>query len=352
VQRHGTFAFLAAMALLLGGLGARAQIHAPIASAAQSWDVQVGGDPSTPGMTAINFYPSALTINAGDTVNFNFPAQEPHTVTFDAGHVPGLFLTGITPNSPGPGDLDITAAFSPVNASGPIASYDGTQVVSSGVPVDPPGQRAPFAVVFPKEGVYYFECAVHGPLMSGTITVGPASSTLTETPAAAKTRGAAEFTRNLTYSSAFADTFAINSVGTSSGSNTIHTATAGAPGDHFSFQAYVPSNLTVKRGDYVTWSQPDPTQFHTVTFLVGTAAPPVPKLVINPGGPPTLLLSADVMVPSGGDTFTGAAPVNSGTLTPGNSVTLKIDAPPGTYEYECLFHADDYNMRGTITVTP
>jgi plastocyanin len=339
------------MALLLGGIGARVQIQAQIASAAQNWDVQVGGDPSAPGLTAINFYPSSLTINAGDTVNFNFPAQEPHTVTFDAGHVPGLFLTGITPNSPGAGDFDLTTAFSPVNANGPTVSYDGTQVISSGVPIDPPGQRAPFSVIFPKEGVYYFECAVHGPLMSGTITVAPATSLLAETPATAKTRGMADFTRNLTNTGAEADAFAISSVTTAAGSNSIHTGAAGAPGDHFSVQAFIPDKLTVKRGDFVTWSQPDPNQFHTVTFLAGTPAPPVPKIVLSPGGPPTILLSADVMVPSGGDTFTGA-PLNSGTLTPGNSVTLKIDPPPGTYEYVCLFHGDDYNMKGTITVTP
>src|SRR6266571_2207132 len=94
VQKHGTLAFLAAMAIILGGLGVRAQLQAPLVHAAQSWDVQVGGDPQAPGITAINFYPDTLTSNAGDSSSFSFPAQEPHTVTFDAGKVPGLFLTG------------------------------------------------------------------------------------------------------------------------------------------------------------------------------------------------------------------------------------------------------------------
>jgi plastocyanin len=44
--------------------------------------------------------------------------------------------------------------------------------------------------------------------------------------------------------------------------------------------------------------------------------------------------------------------INSGTLSGGGSFTLRIDAPPGKYEYICLFHADDFNMKGTITVTP
>jgi hypothetical protein len=52
------------------------------------------------------------------------------------------------------------------------------------------------------------------------------------------------------------------------------------------------------------------------------------------------------------NTYTGNGIVNSGSLTSGNSFALKIDAPPGTYEYVCLFHADSYNQKGTITVSP
>ncbi|HTE83721.1 MAG TPA: plastocyanin/azurin family copper-binding protein, partial [Dehalococcoidia bacterium] len=213
MRRHGTLAFLAAMALLLGGLGIQAQVHAPLVRAAQSWQVAVGGDPS-PGITAINFYPRAVTINAGDTVDFMFPAAEPHTVTFDAGQVPGLFLTGITPNSPGPGDLDITKAFSPLNVGG-AASYDGTSAISSGIPQDPPGERAPFSVTFPKSGVYYFECAVHGPLMSGNITVLAAGAATPESPAQASARGDTEAANDVTNTNAGDQAFPIKEQQTS-----------------------------------------------------------------------------------------------------------------------------------------
>jgi len=352
VQKHGTLAFLAAMAMLLGGLRAGEQNHAPLVHAAQSWDVQVGGDPQAPGVTAINFYPNTLTINAGDSISFSFPAQEPHTVTFDAGKVPGLFLTGITPNSPNPGDLDLTVAFSPVNSDGTKASYDGSQAVSSGVPTDPPGERSPFVVSFPKAGIYYFECALHGPLMSGDIAVLPAGATLPETPAAAKSRAGAELARNLTNTMVEGQAFAITpgAIPGPAGS-TIHTFSAGAPGDHLSVNQFVPGDLTIKRGDYITWSQPDPNQFHTVTFLSGGTGPAFLQIIPQPGGAPKIIIPALVNAPSGGSTYTGSGLLNSGTLTPGNSVTLKIDAPPGTYEYICLFHADDYNMKGTITVT-
>jgi plastocyanin len=338
------------MALLLGGLGVRAQLHAPVAHAAQTWEVAVGGDP-TPGVTSINFYPRVLTINAGDAVNFTFPAAEPHTVTFDAGQVPGLFLTGITPNSPGPGDFDITKAFSPLNVSGPV-SYDGTQVISSGIPLDPPGEREPFAVTFPKSGVYYYECAVHGPLMSGNVTVLASGSTAPESPVQASARGATEAKNDVTNTQAGGQAFPITEQETSGpGGATIHTLSAGAAGFHLADLHFFPGSDTVKRGDYITWSQPDPNEFHTITFMSGATPPAFVQVQPQPGGPPKIVLPAFTMVPSGGDTYTGTGVVTSGTLTAGNSWTVKIDAPPGTYDYICLFHADDYNMKGTITVT-
>jgi len=304
-------------------------------------------------MTGINFYPRTLTIDAGDSVSFTFPAQEPHTVTFDAGQVPGLFFTGVAPDHPNTGDFDVTTAFSPVNANGSSATYDGSQPLSSGVPTDAPADRMPWTVTFPKAGVYHFECAVHGPLMAGDITVLPAGGALPEAPAQAKTRGDAESVRDATNTGIADEAFAFAPTKTTDAAGvTHHTLSAGTMGFNISELTYTPSDYTVKRGDYITWTQPDTNQFNTVTFLSGAAQPSFLQIIPQPGGQPLEVIPAKVNAPSGGDTYTGTGYVNSGTITPGNSFTLKIDAPPGTYQYVCLFHADDYNMKGTITVTP
>jgi plastocyanin len=352
VRHLATIVLVTALLVLLSSVGLPSHISPPVARAAQTWTVQVGGDPA-PGITMINYYPRASTINVGDTINFVFPAQEPHTVTFDAGAVPGLFLTGITPNSPNQGDIDITKAFSPLNSDGTSATYDGSQAVSSGNPTDPPDQRMPFAVTFPKAGEYYFECAVHGPEMSGFVTVLVAGSALPATPDQAKAHGAAEMAQDVTNNTVAAKAFPIQvAKATGPSGSTLYTIDDGAPGFHASVVQMLPQNLTVKRGDYVTWTQPDVVQFHTVTFLSGAAPPQFIQIIPQPGGPPRIVIPAATNAPSGGNTYTGSGTVNSGTLTVGNSFTLKVDAPPGTYEYVCLFHADDYNMKGTITVTP
>jgi len=352
MRRWGSIALVVSAVLVLGALGIRAHLRAPVVHAAQTWGVQVGSEPA-PGLTGINFYPRALTIDAGDSVSFTFPAQEPHTVTFDAGKVPGLFLTGVTPDNPNQGDFNVTTAFSPLNVTGATTTYDGSQPVSSGVPTDAPADRTPFNVLFPKAGVYYFECAVHGPLMSGTVTVLPAGSALSETPAQAKARGDGESAQDFTNTQAGDQAFAYAPETTTDASGaTHHTLSAGTMGFHISELTYTPPNYTVKRGDYITWTQPDANQFHTVTFLSGANEPQFLQVIPQSSAPPLLIIPADVNAPSGGNTYSGAGIVNSGTLTPGNSFTLKIDAPPGTYQYVCLFHADDYNMKGTITVTP
>src|SRR6478735_3678338 len=53
------------------------------AQAADTWTVQVGGDDPAAGISTQAYFPSPLTIRAGDTVDFRFAAF--HTVTFNSG---------------------------------------------------------------------------------------------------------------------------------------------------------------------------------------------------------------------------------------------------------------------------
>ena len=294
-----TLAALFALGFVISAIGVPSYVNTPIATAAQTWSVMAGYD-SGPGQTGINYYPRDVTINAGDSISFSFPTAEPHTVAFDAGNVPGLFLTGITPNSPGPADLDITRAFSPVNTDGTSATYDGSQVISSGVPTAPPNERTPFTVTFQRAGVYYFECAVHGPDMSGTVTVEPSGSALIETPDQATSRGTREATQDATNTGVEAQAFAIKpAVAPNPNGGTVHTLSAGVSGAHTSVLQFLPSDYTVKRGDTITWTQADPVQFHTVTFLSGGTEPQFLQIVPQPGGPPQTSHSSGRQCPFG-----------------------------------------------------
>src|SRR5581483_7887078 len=102
--------------LAAGWLGSR--VHAPVAHAAQTWNVQVGDDAGPvgaggSGTYSLNFYyPNVLTITVGDTVSWNFPSAEPHGVTFDNGHTPPLY-TQLGPG-PNPGEFDFSAPEFPV----------------------------------------------------------------------------------------------------------------------------------------------------------------------------------------------------------------------------------------------
>jgi plastocyanin len=69
-----------------------------------------------------------LTVNMGDTVTFKNSSSGPHTVEWDS------------PGSP-PGIVNITA----INSTAPV--------------------------VMPNAGTFNYHCGIHGPKMSGTITV-------------------------------------------------------------------------------------------------------------------------------------------------------------------------------------
>jgi plastocyanin len=122
-------------------------------------------------------------------------------------------------------------------------------------------------------------------------------------------------------------------------------------GDGFgaSVLAFVNGDRSVKRGDTVVWANADPFEIHTVTFPGAGAQPPE---FIEPrpqaGGPPALVIPANVAMPVGGDTFTGAY-ANSGIVGVGGGYALRFDAAPGTYNYLCVIHPW---MTGTITVAP
>ena len=151
-----------------------------------------------------------------------------------------------------------------------------------------------------------------------------------------------------------------SATGEAPGAATAHSALAGiaslvGPGNAGGASAlrFLPDTLTVRRGDLVVWTMPDPMEIHTVTFTSGEAPPEFIEPRFGPGGPasgpPTLVINANVAGAAGGPGYTGQGYLNSGILGSGQSFVLNIDAPAGAYDYICLVHGP--SMKGTIVVT-
>ena len=107
-----------------------------------------------------------------------------------------------------------------------------------------------------------------------------------------------------------------SSSGTSSGGSTVSTSPATSSGKftgtvtqaNYSFS---PSTFTVKSGTTITVTNSTPSTAHT---------------------------------------FTVTGQKIDDTVQPGTSTKVKINLPPGTYPFECTFHAS-LGMTGTLTVS-
>jgi plastocyanin len=308
------------------------------------WGVVAGGQ--APGGYDMNaYFPKALTVTQGDSVNFAFAGF--HTVTFPAGQPldalapfvpqadgslaggPGLF-----PYPPGP------------PAMGPVA-YDGSAPISSGVPQ---GEDDVFSLTFTRPGVYDYLCLIH-PGQVGMVTVLPAGSRSPETPDQARARGTAEFQMVLGVIKGTVEgpPGVVSGRATAAGGAQVAGVAAGVSNAAgATVLRFLPESTTVKRGDVVVWTLADPFEIHTVTFTSGATPPEFTQIMPNPAGPPSITVPANAASPVGGTVYTGQGYVNSGVLNIGSSFALTFDAPPGTYEYLCLVHPD---MKGTVTVT-
>ena len=103
-------------------------------------------------------------------------------------------------------------------------------------------------------------------------------------------------------------------------------------------------DITVNVGDTVQWTQAA-NEIHTVTFLAGTAAPPL----FTPAGN-GITPNPAAVAPSGGPNFDGSTLANSGLLqTPGTDKFDLTFTKPGDYNYVCLVHS---KMTGVVHVQP
>lgn len=275
-----------------------------------------GGEPGY----AVNvFLPSAATITTGDTVHWDAPWSEPHTVTIG--------------DPPAGGD--------PTVASNPGESpvvYNGTGYVSSGFigtgfePNGPGSGSVPgsFEIQFTKAGTYNVYCAIH-PNMASTITVVD-SGTVSKQADLDATAASTYATELAAIKAAAA---ALNKPATTSklaDGSTLYNLTVGAATQNADAMQYFPAAVNIQQGDSVKWTSTIETP-HTVTF------PPPPAGDPFAGQP-------DVF-PNG---YNGG-PASSGVIGVGFAGTtyqMKFNQA-GTYNYFCLLHYQE-GMQAQVVV--
>lgn len=304
---------------------------------------------------ALTFFNDRVTINAGDTVDWNGAALSGGFHTVDIPKLNGQDLALITSTGKtAQGVKD--AAGNPfwfdgkvpvlgfntalLGASGPVGGYNGTTRVDSGLPLSP--KPHDFKVRFLTPGVYKYFCDVH-PGMIGYVVVKAKGK-----PVPSAKQDAAEIAREQRHYLAVAKTAQHPPVAPN------HVSVGNAKGG-VDVLAIFPAVLHVKRGSVVTFSMARAShETHSVTFgkapylgalVKSFNSPAIDPKGIYPSDPPGhIVLSAT----SHGNGFANLGVLDRDPATPAvpSSGTIKF-TQAGTYHFICLIHPF---MHGTVVV--
>lgn len=310
--RFHTLPFILAAAAALATSVAVAGPAGASNSGTHSWTVQVGSESWDQAIQGMAFLPSDITVNAGDTINWEANGAEIHTVSFLA---QGQSLQPFNPFDP--------------KQLGPVGtdSYDGTSYYNSGLMsnVEVPGFKVvkSYSLTFPKEGDFTYYCLVHGMAMKGTVHVQEEGSDYPYSQRDYDRSSQKQERSILRDGYKLADSLADQADD--------HLVLAGGDDGVAMVMRFVQPDVTVHVGDKVVFSNTGMDAPHTVTF--GTE----PANVFAPSGDPTHF--------SGGDLSSGIIPANAG---PASSFEVTF-TKAGTFKYICALH-DYMGMVGEVTV--
>lgn len=312
LQRRIAFAAAALSLLLLTAFTApAAKAHASIAaSGPQTWYLTAGATTNTHAIEGMVFLPGTITIDAGDTIQWNAGSADIHTIVLPGA---GGQITQYDP-----------ASYRPTNNT----TYDGSTYSASPVlTVLPQAAGVPFTatsyrLTFTQAGTFTYFCTVHQG-MHGTVVVQPAG---------------AAYPHSQDYYDSLAQTQRAQLIaegrqlfGQAQNMASSNQVIAGIGKDQVDVMRFVRQTVVIQAGQSVTFSNLSMGP-HTVTFGPEIGNPALPW------GDPTH--------------FDGSSPLNSGFLgiTVPASFTVTF-TKPGTFSYHCALH-DYMGMVGTVIVVP
>ena len=367
---------------------------------AQTLTIFVDGEVGDSNSAILGYLPRAVTAKPGDTVDFAFQPGDPHTVTFGT-LVDQAFAEMAAGDEPAT-MAQIPPAFDPATlsivATGALPCFAAEAPALDGAPCE--GEQTAFTgadafynsgllsadegqVSFTVEiaadavpGTYNFFCLLHGPDMSGSVTVvgaDEASDTAADVDAARAAELAAIVEAATPVLEAqvtgvqpgFEDLFG-------QGPGQVLAGGAVEEPVFVDILQFGPSETSIAAGETVTFNI---FGFHTVSFNVPQDATPaiIPGddglPVFNPlatapqggaaGAPPPpegdgeqpTAEPAPMVIPLDGGTFDGTGFFSSGLLPsfpPALFAWTVTFTTAGTYPFACLVHP---GMEGTVTVT-
>ncbi len=311
-------------------------------NAGTTWTVKAGAAAMNQAEQALLFLPKDITINEGDTIQWKIGASD-HTIYFTGG--------GKAPELIVPGKMKGELLWNPdVFFASPKKAYDGMGPISGGlISSGTPDMPKAHSLSFTKAGTYKYVCLFH-PGMEGTVTVQAAGSSYPKTQAQYDQEGTEQANASLAKAKALREGTKPEMTG-APGKRTLTLNLVGSAKDGATFYRFPGENLTISRGDTVTWVMKDPTELHTVTF---GAKKGLDIVTVKPqqGGPPLLLVTKETVMPLGGKVHRGTGFYNSGFLLtegPGVRNYSLTFTKSGTYEYICAVH-QVFGMKGTIVV--
>ena len=215
-------------------------------------------------VTVEEYFPNKIRIAEGTTVSFTQRSLREHTVTFLAGQPKP------EPDIPQPEDsstrMKNPLAEFPTLPNGP---YDGSTFINSGL-MDQ-GER--FTVTFSKAGVYEYVCLPRGhDSMLGTVEVVPAGTAGLTTQEQIDRATAAEWP---TFDAEVREMWELRgrpaSLDNADGTKTWFVRNGTDFRDEesrvrVSLRAFLPNQLSIKKGDTVVWHTDTRVPVHTVTF--------------------------------------------------------------------------------------
>ncbi len=280
------------------------------------WHVKVAEMQMEEQTELMTFFPGEITITEGDAIWFDYGMGAFHTISFlSGGDVPPLFIPDPEAGTPTADALPKVILNPDVMLPIGGDTYDGTGYVNSGIDVfrDP---TQPYVLTFTKAGTYDYLCIVHATVMKAKVVVQPAGTAAPHTQADYDRVAQDEIAELSDQAKTEKEQYAQATSTPNADGTTTWEATVGAGGaTPVRVQAFLPAELTVKVGDTVRWVHRAPGEPHTVSFIGAGEIPPEGESIEQfADGRPKFVQSNLMLLPQGGDVWSGTGWLNSGLM--------------------------------------